>query len=112
MDDNLDRIYASLKHWTDGTKEITSAGLTILVLEVIQLVEKVKINGAAKKQLALDLVEKLIRESSIEDKENFLMIAKAIVPSMIDSIIDIDKRKITIKTQKKIRSCMGDLGCI
>lgn len=103
--ENFHDVYSKVKDILDD--EIGMENLTSTVFKVIQLTEKIPVNGASKKELALSVINKLITDSDMENKETFLGIVSVTVPPMIDCLVDVDKRKIVIKkTVEKSRNCM------
>jgi hypothetical protein len=98
-------IYSKIKHWTDGGKKVSVASISILVLEIIQFTEKISMHGEKKKKVAMEVIERLIKESDQEDKDELLVIVRMIVPDLIDTLISVDKKEMIIKTKKKLESC-------
>ena len=103
--ENFNDVYGKVKDILDD--QISMENLTSTVFKVIQLTEKIPANGAAKKELAVSVINRLITDSKMENKETFLGIVSVTVPPMIDCLLDVDKLKLFInKTVEKTRSCM------
>ncbi len=91
------------------TEDIIMTNISNIVLKVIQLTEKIPEDGPTKKKVAISIINRLIIDTEMDDKNNkddLLGIVDTIVPQMIDCLVDIDKRKLVIKTTKKTRTCM------
>ena len=90
---DLDTVYEQLKTIVQGTVP-SAQSMMILVLSTVRLVESVsktsKDHGDAKRQLALDLLHRLVRDTVPADdghRDAVGMIVDAMAPAMIDSLI-------------------------
>ena len=101
--DSSDKIYENVKDISD---DICVENLLSIVLKVMQLTEKLQSDGQTKKKITIEVINKLIENSKIENKDKFLEIARMAVPPMIDCLVDLDRGKIAIKIAEKTRSCI------
>ena len=100
----VNEIYDKIKHWTQGTSTITASSICAIIIEIIQLTERVYVNGYKKKLIAITVINKLINDSNQPNKEELLKIVKYIVPTLIDTLIAVDKSGLF---NKKIDKCLG-----
>lgn len=89
---------------------INSSNIISISIELMQLVENYKgLTGSKKKDVVIDVIN-LLLTTNVRDK-NELFVLKEIVdftiPTIIDTIISIDKKEIRIKLKK----CVNYLFC-
>lgn len=75
-----------------------------VVIECMQyLATFVKITGFQKRQLIIDSMLLLLDETNSGEMEFYEPIVKAMIPSTINTLIDVEKKK--IKLNKRIKKC-------
>ena len=105
----FEAAYDRLKYMvTSG--DFTPSNFVTLVMRVMRVVEEVeeKGQGVAKKELAISLIKKLIKDI-VMSEENRSVIELSIVtilPSLIDGFVQVDRKKLF----KKASGCLG--GCL
>lgn len=72
-----------------------------LVTDIMKVVDKYDgIKGSEKKEVVLLLIDKIIEDLPNGTAKDVLNTTKPMLPSVIDTIISVDRRKITIKARK------------
>ena len=102
--------YEILKSWTFDLDTIDSVSVTNLILRVIPLLQTTAIgkSGDFKKQLAVELLRKLVEESDYAsdlDRRMVLLFVDKTVPTLIDTTIGLAKQTINIGKHLPIKSC-------
>ena len=81
----------------------------ILVTNLMQAVEKyTELKGSEKKVIVLYVIERFIEATKNNTAKDVLNLAKPMLPELIDTIMNVDKRKIKIRAKKlfdSIRCC-------
>ena len=100
----VDSLYDSLsKISTTLTKE----NITIIVINLMQLAEKYpELTGVQKKQLVIHVVKKFIKDKTDNEQEEVLLtFVDIFLPTIIDTLVSVDKKEIVIKLKKTFSSC-------
>ena len=102
----VDSLYNTL---TNSNSVLTKENITTIVVNLMQLVEKYPdLTGVQKKQLVIDVVNKFIKDNTEGDEEEILLtFANIFLPTLIDTFVSVDKKKIVIKMKKTFSSCFS-----
>lgn len=85
------KLYDSLSNNSMSAENIITTTVTLM-----QISEQFKtLTGPMKKQLVLDVIK-----DSIKDNEELVYLVDMILPSLIDTIISVDKKELRIKVKK------------
>ena len=96
-----------IKNYPNG---FTLENILDLVVEAIQFLNRmVKMSGNQKRQCIIDALLLLLDETNSGELEFYEPIVKSMIPSAVNTFIDVEKKK--IKLNKKVRKCIGCLGC-
>lgn len=100
----VDGLYNTL---TKNNSPLTKENITIIVINLMQFVEKYPdLTGDQKKQLVIHVIKKFIKDTtSKEEEEVLLTFVDIFLPSVIDTLVSVDKKKIVIKLKKTFSSC-------
>jgi len=102
---DFDEVYNQFKVFVSG-KELSPQNIVLFIMDAIRVVEEVTKDsgdkGAAKKALALRLVERLIDELPIEPKtrKQIRDALNSVGPSVIDALIAADRGELLEKGKK------------
>ena len=102
----IDRLYTyTVKIYAN--EKINTSNIIFIMIELTKIVEKyTEIHGEYKKNLVLHVL-KLFIDDHIKDeveKNAIITFIDLFAPSAIDAFISIDKREISIKINKEVRS--------
>tara|TARA_B100000427_G_C15370669_1_gene534194 strand:+ start:408 stop:725 length:318 start_codon:yes stop_codon:yes gene_type:complete len=87
---------AIVKNIRSTYNELTTANIMNVVLMSMVTLEKYKmLSGNQKKQTVIDILTFIVDETHQNDE--FDIIIKALIPSVIDTVIEADKGKLKIK---------------
>ena len=102
----INSLYDSLKDIVNGS-DITTDSIVDITINLMQIVEKYpKIKGFQKKSLVLHVLKKFINEHlDGKNSELILSFVNIILPSIIDSIIAVDGKKIVIHARSLFKFC-------
>jgi hypothetical protein len=109
----VEELYEEIKRLLHGGK-LTTSNVVVVVINLMRLVEKYsELKGHQKKQVILEAVKMLINDSNdnVEDNEQLIMLVNMTLPSVIDVIISIDRKKIKIKIKKAWKFMLSCCGC-
>jgi len=109
----INKLYDEIIQIMDGEKINLSNGITFGV-NLMQLVEKYKtFTGKEKKQIVIDVINKIIKEQVDDEntERDLITFANTVLPTTIDTIISIDKKKIIINTKKFFKNFFNKLCC-
>jgi len=102
VDESFSRLLSKL---TDklGNTPISSKTLLLIVKYAMELLEGERYTGSQKKQITINLVTSIVKESCLEDgkKELCLEVIDETLSDTIDLIVDASKGNININTLKK-----------
>lgn len=113
---NFDAVYDQFESWADG-QELTAGNVAVLVMKAMQLAQEVARTsgdkGAAKKELVMRLLKRLIQGSDRLDddaKDVLLMIVENTVPAFIDGLVNADHGKLFEQGQRGLRRLIKKCG--
>ena len=94
-------------------KEINISNVMAIVQITMESVELTKVKGEKQKDLAVKLIEKIIKDAPIsDDKEKFLldMVKEGVIGSTIDLVVAASKGELDINSVKEVAvGCCGFL---
>jgi hypothetical protein len=106
--DNVDRLYESLSKII-GDKKVTTENIVLIATNLMQIVEKYPdLYGQQKKALVIYVLKKFVVDHLDGDAESFLLIfIDTLLPSVINTIIAVDKKEVVIKIKKGLKACFS-----
>lgn len=82
-------------------RKIDKDSLIVLIVKVMELVEKTRESGPEKKQMVLDILSLVIdRSGLIEDKVQMHFLVTILAPSIIDNLIAAYKKQVNFSVKK------------
>lgn len=102
----IDKLYNSLSRIVEGEK-INTTNVVSIVTNLIQIVEKYPdIKGEQKKLLLIHVLKNFVK-NNLDDEEKIAVLTfiDLFLPSVIDTIISVDKKEIVIKMKKSFKVC-------
>lgn len=98
-------LYSIIKRISINDK-ITKTNVIDICIKLMQLVEKYpNIKGEEKKRIVITVLKQFITDTLIiEEQLALLLFIEQILPSIIDTLISIDKKELTIKIRKGFKS--------
>lgn len=99
----------------------TSAGISVTTVTTVlkysmEVVELSEVTGAEQRELALDLVKRVVKDAKMSDDARAAcnaIIDSGILVGVVDLVVDATKGKLSINAvKKKARRCLKGLGCI
>lgn len=97
--DEIDRMISK--------ETINSGNIVNILIYTMQTVELLKnIKGNQKKDLVMKIINKIIDKNVLDELEqkNLKFLAEMTLPSLIDTFISIDKKKLIIKSKKMFKN--------
>ena len=101
-DKPVSRLYDELSGII-GDRKITVTNIVSVVTLLMKTVDKyTDVKGIQKKELVLAVVTKVVNETMSDDDErnNILYVVEGVLPTVIDTIIQVDKGQLLIKLKK------------
>ena len=101
-----ERLYEEVKKII-GNKKLNRSNIVVILLSLMQSVENYKnLTGVQKKTLILDTLNNVINDIIDDEQEamELKLLVQLTLPSVIDTFISIDKKKIAIKIKKGCKS--------
>lgn len=100
-----ERLYDEVKKII-GNQKLNRSNIVVILLSLMQSVENYKnLTGVQKKTLILDTLNNVINDIIDEQEAMELkLLVQLTLPSVIDTFISIDKKKIAIKIKKGCKS--------
>lgn len=104
--DAIERLYASISQLVKG-KKITTGNAMQIALNLMKIVETYPdFNGSQKKSLVLHVLKLFVKETTDGDDEQALLtFIDIFLPTVIDTIISVDKKEIPVKIKKSLKVC-------
>lgn len=105
---DFDTVYNALRDQIGRKSHISQLDIVPLIMACIRIVERLEGGGGlGKKQLALALITRLIRDSNMSESEKVTVqrIVETVGPSIIDGLIDADHGKLLKHGWKKLAAC-------
>ncbi len=96
------KIYAIIENFVKDNGELTSVNITLCITKIMIFVQRIsELSGDQKKELVLYAINDYI--STIENIElkTQLILFYEFIPSIIDTLIDVNNQKIIIKSVNK-----------
>ncbi len=102
----INKLYDSLFIILEN-RTITTLNIVLIATALMQLVEKsTKLTGIKKKILVTHVLKKYIRDNlEGEEEEAIIIFIDTFLPSVIDTLISIDKKEFAIKIHKGLNIC-------
>lgn len=102
----VDNLYATL---SESNLSLTKENITTIVINLMQLVQKYPdLTGIQKKNLVIYVVKKFIEDKTDKEEEEVLLtFVDIFLPTLIDTLVSIDKKEIVIKLKKTFSSCFS-----
>lgn len=100
------RFYEEVKKII-GNQKLNRSNIVVILLSLMQSVENYKnLSGIQKKTLILDTLNNVINDIVDDEQEamELKLLVQLTLPSVIDTFISIDKKKIVIKIKKGCKS--------
>lgn len=101
-----ERLYGEVKKII-GNQKLNRSNIVVILLSLMQSVENYKnLTGLQKKTLILDTLNNVINDIIDDEQEamELKLLVQLTLPSVIDTFISIDKKKIAIKIKKGCKS--------
>ena len=91
--------------------EITPKDIISFIIYLMQVVEKYKINGSIKKEIVISIIKQIVFDyrNNIEDIDSINNFMDTVLPSLIDTIVSLDKKQIYIRLENVLQN---GCGCI
>lgn len=104
--DLIDKLYNSLSHLVKG-KKLTTENAMEIGINLMQIVETYPdLHGKQKKALVLHVLKRFVKENMVGDEEKVLLtFIDLFLPTVIDTLVSVDKKEFTIKIKKGFKSC-------
>ena len=89
--------------------EITPKDILNFLIYIMQTVEKYKIDGSTKKDIAVNALKNIVSKygNNIKNIQHVNAFIDNILYSLIDVIILVDRKEINIKLQNAIHTCLN-----
>jgi hypothetical protein len=106
--DTIDKLYESLSHII-GDKKVTTINIVLIATNLMQIVEEYpNLHGTEKKSLVIHVLKRFIVDHLDDKKEHSLLLfIDMFLPSVIDTIISVDKKEVAIKFKKGLKACFS-----
>ena len=88
-------------------KHFDPASFTVLVMAVIQLVEKTQQGGQQKKDLAIEVVKEVIKDIPMSEADRAIVQASVdtLLPGLIDGIVAAGNGQLFEKAERGLKAC-------
>ena len=100
IEDVEEKLYCHLKLISTTGKDIKN-NITFIITQLIKFIENFNIPGAKKKALIISTIHKFLIEQKV-DQESIDYIIDNLCPEMIEMLISVDKRKVSIKKKSML----------
>lgn len=98
----VENLYEQLKEILAGAK-LNSSNIMAILVNLMQIVEKYPtLKGPQKKQVILAAINMLIddQNDNVEDAAGLKLLVQMTLPSVIDTIVNIDTKQVRIKIRQ------------
>lgn len=104
--DLVDKLYISLSELVKG-KKLTTENAVQIAINLMQIVETYpNLHGKQKKALVLQVLKLFVRGNMDGDEERALLtFIDLFLPTVIDTLVSVDKKEIAIKIKKGFKLC-------
>lgn len=108
---SLTSLKKNFKTVLDNGSDITPKDILSFIIYLMQYVEKYKMNGKDKKEIVIKILSDIVEnnKNNIQDVEQVNNFIKNTLPSLIDTIISLDRKEFFIKNGNTVT---GTLGCM
>ena len=100
IEDIEEKLYCHLKLISTTGKDIKN-NITFIITQLIKFIENFNIPGVKKKALIISTIHKFLIEQKV-DQESIDYIIDNLCPEMIEMLISVDKRKVSIKKKSML----------
>lgn len=100
---NVSRLFTAAKDIVADYGTLSAGTIIMIMVDLMKIVDTYpNLNGSQKKQLVLEVLNLVIDElpMSEDEQEGLKQLVEKTLPTVIDVVIDIDKKKLKIKIQK------------
>jgi len=106
--DLVDNLYNSLSRIIGDTK-VTTTNVVLITTNLMQIVEKYPdLHGKHKNSLIIHVLKRFVKDHLDGDEESTVLIFIDIfLPSVIDTIVSVDKKEIVVKMKKGLKACFS-----
>lgn len=111
--DTSDKLYTEFKD-VIGTQQITQSNIVNVVINLMKLAETYpSLKGVQKKALVMHVLTHFIKDTVSDStiEQILLTTVQTIVPSLVDTVVALDKKLIKVKVSKGCLRCFKRLKC-
>lgn len=104
--DSVDRLYESLSRII-GDKKVTTVNIVLIATNLMKIVEKYPdLHGTQKKSLVIHVLKRFVVDHlDGEEESSLILFIDMFLPSVIDTIVSVDKKEIAVKIGKGLKAC-------
>lgn len=96
------KIYAIIENFVKDNGELTSVNITLCITKIMIFVQRIsELSGDQKKELVLYAINDYISTIENIQLKTQLILFYEFIPSIIDTLIDVNNQKIIIKSVNK-----------
>jgi len=101
-------LYSIIEKFVQDNGELTPVNITLCITKIMMFVQRIGgLNGEQKKELVIYTINDYISQIDNEElKFSLLTFSELFLPSFIDTIVDVNNKKIIIKS---IKSCCSSI---
>lgn len=111
----VDRLYVVLNKIIGPENNLNTLNIVTIIVTLMQIVDKFKdVKGPQKKVVIITVLDKYVRESmdaTKEETKSIRLIIDKTIPTLIDTLISVDKKTLSIKRRNYIRYLCCCLRC-
>lgn len=102
-----DKLYNSLCEIVRG-KKLTTENTMQVALSLMKFVERYPdLQGSQKKFLVIQVLKRFVKNSmGVDENEDLLTFIDVFLPTVIDSVISVDKKQFVINIKKDLKKCL------
>ena len=106
--DSVDRLYESLSRII-GDKKVTTVNIVLIATNLMKIVEKYPdLHVTKKKSIVIHVLKRFVVDHLDGEAESSLILfIDMFLPSVIDTIISVDKKEVAIKIKKGFKACFA-----
>jgi wobble nucleotide-excising tRNase len=103
--DVVDNIYKSLYDIIQNEK-ITTDNIIVITTRLMKIVEQYSdLNGSKKKVIVIRVMKRIVRDTLEGESDSLISFIDMFLPSIIDTLIAVDKKELVFKIVKKLKIC-------
>lgn len=104
----VNKLYETLSNII-GDNKLTTTNAVLITTNLMQIVEKYpNVSGTQKKNLVIHVLKRFVIDNlEGNDEQAMLLFIDVFLPSIIDTIISIDKKVLAIKMHKGLKACFS-----